>query len=120
MIPLNAAFPLSALSSDIAWNDNSNYYLKSESLADSWLIGKPTYSTKTYAMTLVATLNDDYYSNTVDNSITWTISMTDPCLTATIVDNVTITDMHTTVKVGSYVTQSFVNYKDSFSSTYGT
>ena len=46
--------------------------------------------------------------------------MTDPCLTATIVDNVTITDMHTTVKVGSYVTQSFVNYKDNFSSTYGT
>jgi hypothetical protein len=28
--------------------------------------------------------------------------------------------MHTTVKVGSYVTQSFVNYKDSVSSTYGT
>ena len=45
--------------------------------------------------------------------------MTDPCKTATIVDDVTLQDMTITVKFGSPVTQSFVNYKDNFSSANG-
>jgi len=114
VIPLNASFPLaSSASSKIAYNDNTKYYLKSERLADSWGTPKPAYGTKVYTMTLVASLNDVFYtaSRTVNQSNTWTISMTDPCKTATFTDTVTISDITTTVKLlsppGAYITQTF-------------
>jgi hypothetical protein len=72
-------------------------------------------------MSLTATLSDSYYSESPNQvSINdWTLTLTDPCETSSIVDSLDIPQQSTSVLLGTPLQYSFTNLQDQFSADYG-
>jgi hypothetical protein len=109
-----------------------NYYIKSESKSDAFTGTLDTGTTPaTYTMVLTVTPAQTYAAHGVvpsNSDITWTLTVTDPCLSTTITDQ-TITGvgtptLETSVKLGTYGTTAsgspvdFTNFKDALSTAW--
>jgi hypothetical protein len=75
-----------------------------------------------FTIILINTLDDipSVSTKTVNNSVTFKLTFINPCITATIhvPAGLSFAAMTTSVKLGSYVTKSFTNFKDSVSEAF--